>query len=103
MKKIIAISLLAIVLASGLGAHAGPEGENANFLTKGEIRKIDPDTGRVTLRHGPIENLNMPGMTMIFQAVPAEQLSDLQAGDKVRFRASKNNGNFIVTDIEKTQ
>jgi Cu(I)/Ag(I) efflux system protein CusF len=90
MKKIIAISLLA-------------EGENANFLTKGEIRKIDPDTGRVTLRHGPIENLNMPGMTMIFQAVPAEQLSDLQAGDKVRFRASKNNGNFIVTDIEKTQ
>jgi Cu/Ag efflux protein CusF len=103
MKKIIAVSLFASVLASGFGVHAGSEGQDANFLTEGEIRKIDPDTGRVTLRHGPIENLNMPGMTMIFQAVPAEQLSDLQAGDKVRFRASKNNGSFIVTDIEKAQ
>jgi Cu/Ag efflux protein CusF len=103
MKKMIAISLFASVLASGFGVHAGTEDQNANFFTEGEIRKIDQDTGRVTLRHGPIENLNMPGMTMIFQAVPAEQLSDLQAGDKVRFRASKNNGNFIVTEIEKAQ
>ncbi len=103
MKKSIAISLFAIALASGFGVQAATAGQEGKFLTEGEIRKIDQDTGRVTLRHGPIENLSMPGMTMIFQAVPAEQLDDLEAGDKVRFRAVKNNGSFIVTNIEKAE
>jgi Cu(I)/Ag(I) efflux system periplasmic protein CusF len=100
MKKTIALSLLAGLLASGLNVNADTHG---SVFTEGEIRKIDSASGRITLRHGPIENLQMPGMTMMFQAEPANQLEGLQAGDKVRFRAEKDNGNFVVTAIEKAE
>ena len=70
---------------------------------RGEIRKIDLASARVTLRHGPIENLQMQGMTMMFQVMPVEQLEKLESGDKVRFRAVKDNGKLLVTEIEKAE
>lgn len=103
MKKVFAISVFAGLLVSALGASVAMADTSGGFLTEGEIRKIDVATGRVTLRHGPIEDLQMPGMTMMFQAEPAAQLEGLAAGDKVRFRAVKDNGSFIVTDIEKAE
>ncbi|WP_373187219.1 copper-binding protein [Halopseudomonas sp.] len=103
MKKVLAMSLFAGLLASGVGVSLATAGAHDDFLTEGEIRKIDQEKGRVTLKHGPIKNLNMPGMTMMFQAVPASQLEDLEAGDKVKFRAVKDNGNFVVTNLEKVE
>ena len=37
-------------------------------MTDGEIRKVDKEAGKVTIKHGEIKNLDMPGMTMIFTA-----------------------------------
>lgn len=103
MKTIPAIFLAAGLLAGGLSVSQAIAATHDGFLTEGEVRKIDPAAGRVTLRHGPIENLQMPGMTMMFQVVPAAQLEGLEEGDQVRFRAEKDNGNFVVTDIEKAE
>lgn len=103
MKKTLAISLFASMLASGLSVPLAVADTHDGLLTEAEIRKIDTESGRVTLRHGPIENLQMPGMTMMFQAVPVEQLEGLEAGDKVRFRAEKDDGKFVVTTIEKVE
>lgn len=68
--------------------------------TDGEVRKIDKDQGKVTLRHGPVANLDMPGMTMVFKVADAKMLDGLKEGDKVKFSADKVNGAITVTSIE---
>jgi Cu(I)/Ag(I) efflux system periplasmic protein CusF len=68
-------------------------------MTEGEALKVDLDTGKVTLRHGPIENLGMPGMTMMFPVSDKKMLAGIKDGDKVRFRAERRNGTIVVTNI----
>jgi len=68
-------------------------------LTDGEALKVDLNTGKVTLRHGPSENLGMPGMTMMFPVSDRKMLAGIKDGDKVRFRAERRNGTIVVTEI----
>ncbi|PZP90843.1 MAG: hypothetical protein DI587_37365 [Variovorax paradoxus] len=69
-------------------------------MTEGEVRKIDKDNKKITLKHGPIKNLDMPSMTMVFNVNDAALLDKVQAGDKVRFKASGEGGKFTVTDLQ---
>lgn len=69
-------------------------------MTDGEIRKVDKDTGKITIQHGEIKNLDMPGMTMLFQVKDAAMLDTVKPGDKVKFRAEKLGGGIVVTDIQ---
>jgi len=72
-------------------------------LTDGEVRKVDKDAKRITLKHGPIENLEMPAMTMVFQVKDAAMLEQVKAGDQVKFRAEKVGGAFTVVRIERAK
>jgi len=69
-------------------------------LADGEVRKVDKESRKLTLRHGPLKNLDMPGMTMVFQVKDAAMLDQVQAGDKVRFHAEKIDGKFTLTQLE---
>ncbi len=69
-------------------------------MADGEVRKVDKEAGKVTLRHGPIANLEMPGMTMVFKVASPKMLEGLKDGDKVRFTADRVNGAITVTAIE---
>ncbi len=69
-------------------------------MTEGEIRKVDMDNKKITIKHGEIKNLDMPGMTMVFQVKDDAMLSRVKAGDKVRFTAEKMGGAMVVTDIQ---
>lgn len=70
--------------------------------TEGEVRKVDRDTGKITLRHGPIAGeLEMPGMSMVFQVKDRSLLDTLTAGDKVAATISKENGVFYLISAEK--
>lgn len=69
-------------------------------MSDGEIRKIDKETGKVTIKHGEIKNLDMPPMTMVFTAKEKNLLDKVQAGDKVKFVASNEGGKMVVTDIQ---
>lgn len=69
-------------------------------MTDGEIRKVDKDAGKVTIKHGAIKNLDMPGMTMIFTAKEKSLLDKIQAGDKVKFAVINEGGKMVVTDIQ---
>jgi len=69
-------------------------------MTDGEVRRIDKDQGKLTLRHGPIANLDMPGMTMVFRVADPRMLDTLREGDKLRFSAERVNGSITVTAIE---
>lgn len=66
----------------------------------GEVRKVDKAQGKLTLRHGPLQNLDMPAMTMVFKAADPKLLEGLKEGDKVKFSAEKVNGAFTVTAIQ---
>ena len=69
-------------------------------MSDGEIKKVDKDTGRLTIKHGPLENLGMQGMTMLFGVKDAAMLDAVKAGDKVKFAAEKVGGRLVVTQIE---
>lgn len=73
--------------------------ERAVSLTDGEIKKVDKDAGRVTIKHGPLENLGMPGMTMVFGVTDVSVLQSLKAGDKIKFAAGKVDGRIVVTEL----
>jgi Cu(I)/Ag(I) efflux system periplasmic protein CusF len=69
-------------------------------MAEGEVRKVDKDAKKITIKHGPLENLDMPAMTMVFQVKDPALLDKVKAGDKVRFHAEKAGGAFLVTQIE---
>ena len=69
-------------------------------MTDGEVRKIDMEAGKLTLKHGEIKNLDMPGMTMVFMVKDKAMLDKLKAGDKIKFKAINDAGKLTVTDIQ---
>jgi Cu(I)/Ag(I) efflux system protein CusF len=69
-------------------------------LADGEIRKVDKDNKKLTIKHGPLRSLDMPGMTMVFGVKEDAMLDQVQAGEKVRFQAEKIDGKIVVTAIE---
>lgn len=97
------IFLLA-ALAAAQPVHAegepSPAAPAASAMSEGVVRKIDAANGKLTLKHGPIANLDMPAMTMVFQVQPATLLNTVKVGDKVRFRAEFSNGAYIVTVLQ---
>lgn len=72
-------------------------------MAEGEIRKVDMDTKKITIKHGEIKNLDMPGMTMVFQVKDPALLNKAKTGDKVRFKAEKSGTAFVVTDIQSAK
>lgn len=88
-------------LAAALGALLLSTGLAAASPAEGELRKIDEAAGKVTLRHGPIENLGMDAMTMVFRVPEMEMISGLAVGDRVLFEADRVNGAITITRIEK--
>jgi Cu(I)/Ag(I) efflux system protein CusF len=89
LHRILGTLLLSL---SALAAHAQS--------VEGEVKKIDLDAGKVTLKHGEIKNLDMPAMQMAFRVSDPAWLKRLQVGDKVTFTADKVNGQFTVTAID---
>lgn len=69
-------------------------------LSTGEIRKIDLEARKITIKHGPLESLEMPAMTMAYRVRDLGLVEGLQAGDAVRFQAERLGSVFIVTRIE---
>ena len=68
--------------------------------TDGEVRKVDKDAGKITVKHGAIENLGMPPMTMVFHAADPAMLDKVKEGEKVRFKADRVQGALTITEIE---
>ena len=96
MKKLlVALKLACLVAALGLSAAVG-----AAPVTDGEVRKIDKEQGKVTLKHGPIANLEMPAMTMVFRVADPKLLDRIKEGDKVTFAADRVNGAITITTID---
>lgn len=88
-----ALAALALGLGLIVSAHAQ--------AVDGEVKKVDPEAGKITLKHGEIKNLDMPAMQMSFRVSDPNWLKTLQVGDKVKFTADKVGGQFTITTLEK--
>jgi Cu/Ag efflux protein CusF len=72
-------------------------------MTEGTVKKLDKSAGKLTIAHGPLENLGMPSMTMVFRAKDAAMLDQVKAGDKIRFTAERIGGAFTVIALEPAE
>ena len=72
-------------------------------MVEAEVRKVDLENKKISLKHGEIKNLDMPSMTMVFQVKNTAMLENIKAGDKVMFTADKVDGAFMVMSIEKAK
>ena len=72
-------------------------------MVDGEVTKIDEAQGKITLKHGPIKNLDMDSMTMVFRVQDPAMLKQVKVKDKVKFEADRVNGQISVTKIQKSK
>ncbi len=99
----LSLALLAPMAALADDAHHKPVTAAAGAaadMTDAEVRKIDMEAGKVTLKHADIKSLDMPAMTMVFVVKDKALLDKLKAGDKVKFKAINDAGKFTVTEIQ---
>jgi Cu/Ag efflux protein CusF len=99
-STLLIVAALAVPFAGS--AHAEPVASAtapAN-LTAGEVKKVDKEAGKMTIKHGPLANLDMPGMTMVFRVKEPAMLDKVKAGDKINFAAERANGAITVTHLD---
>ena len=100
MAVLLGCLLAATVSRADEKHHQPAAAQESAALSEGEIRRVDKEARKITIRHGPLANLDMPAMTMVFQVRDPAMLDRVKAGDKVRFQAEKVDGAFILTKIE---
>lgn len=100
--KLASVALLgSAALAAGLPGAVWAQAPASDAApTEGEVRKVDMENKKITLRHGAIKNLDMPPMTMVFQVSDPALLDKVKAGDKVSFTATGEGGKYTLTGIE---
>jgi len=106
MNKSIALLAASMIFGSGAVVAAGDHGSKtqatatASEMIDGEVRKIDMDNKKITVKHGEIKNLQMPGMTMVFQVKDPAMLGQVKVGDKIMFAAEKAGGAIVITSMQ---
>lgn len=106
-KKIIFSVSTVLALVSGMAqaqtheghATSGVQAEAASW-TSGEVKKVDVSQKKITIKHEEIKNLQMPGMTMVFNVKNPKLLEGLTTGDSVKFVATQEGERYFVTDIK---
>ena len=97
----LALPMLAAAQSSGdRASHHPAVVAQAAPLVDGEIRRVDKEAKKLTIKHRPIPNIDMPAMTMVFQVKDPAMLDQVKPGDKIRFAADKVGGAYTVTIIE---
>lgn len=88
--------VVSFALLAGVNSYA-----MAEDWASGEIRRLDPDNKRLTIKHGDIKSIDMPPMTMVFYVKESSLLGGLQVKDAVEFQATTEGTKYIVTAIRK--
>jgi len=101
---VITCLLLCAMLPAWADHHEGGRGTanaQAAETVNAEIRKIDAENGKITLKHEALTQFNMGAMTMVFRVEDPSLLASFGVGDKVKFVPAKKNGQFVVQSMEK--
>ncbi|MPW18951.1 RND transporter [Paraburkholderia sp. CNPSo 3157] len=110
-KAIVSILMGCAVVISATAYAAGDTGNMASgeqqgadakdSMSHGEVKKVDSAAGKLTIKHGPLKNLDMEAMTMVFKVKDPAMLSQVKVGDKIDFVAEEINGALTVTKLQK--
>ena len=115
MNAALYIAIATIALSAMTGAAAQQGGHDSHHaatpgtkdaaaastpMTEGEIRKVDKDAKKLTIKHGDLKNLGMPSMTMVFLVKDPAFIDQVKAGDKINFVAEQIGGKLTVTKLE---
>jgi Cu(I)/Ag(I) efflux system protein CusF len=95
-KQMLWAVLMAFSVLCGVAAHADAE----LVMAEGVVRKLDLDNRKITIKHGEIKNLDMPGMTMVFRLQEKINIDSLKSGDKVLFHVEKLDGGYTITELQ---
>lgn len=99
----LAIASATITLAHGQQATDSTKAETSTSMSEGQVKKIDKDAGKITIKHSELKNLEMPPMTMVFRVKDPAMLDQVNAGNTIRFVAEKMGGQLTLTRIEVTK
>src|SRR5687768_9885787 len=97
---LVAAAVLTPPVSAQSSQSAAGSTHSSTAMAEGEVRKVDKDAMKITIKHGPLQSLDMPAMTMVFQVKDPAMLDRVKAGDKVKFEAEKVGGAFVLTKIE---
>ena len=107
MKLVARAAFLAALALSSISASraqaAEAEAATPDPMSAGEVKKVDKGAGKITIKHGPLGNIGMDAMTMVFRVKDPAMLEQVNAGDRIRFIAEQPNGQLTVTQMEKQQ
>ena len=95
-KQMLWAVLMSFSVLCGVAAHADAE----LVMAEGVVRKVDVDNRKITIKHGEIKNLDMPGMTMVFRLQEKINIDSLKSGDKVLFHVEKLDGGYTITELQ---
>jgi Cu/Ag efflux protein CusF len=102
-----AAAFLAPAMAQSAHGHdhmAAVRSASAQAATgQGEVRKIDTENRKVTLKHEASKALGMPAMTMVYQVGGPAVLGNVKVGDKVLFQAATAGGKMTITEMRVVQ
>ncbi|MEM7252289.1 MAG: copper-binding protein [Pseudomonadota bacterium] len=85
--------------ASGLDAMNGAKAPGQSDA-RAVVRSIDVQNKKVKLKHGPIDKLDMPGMTMVFRVRDPALLRQVNEGDEVGITVEIDGTTFYVTGFQ---
>ena len=87
------------------GHHASSETKSAAAasaaLTDGEVRKVDKEAGKITIKHGAMPKFDMPPMTMVYRVKDKAMLDNVKPGDKIKFDVDGVGADSRVVRMEK--
>lgn len=90
---------VALVALASMAAYAAPaQAQQAD--ASGEVRRVDTAKGRVAIKHGPIGDLQLPAMTLVYRVDPV-LLEGIVVGDSVKFTATRQNGEYVIIKLSR--
>jgi Cu(I)/Ag(I) efflux system protein CusF len=93
-----------VLISTGLVALTAAAAVASSHIVDGQVTKIDQSAGKITIKHGPIKSLDMEGgMTMVFRVQDPAALKQVKPGDKIKFEASRVNGQITASNIQKAK
>jgi Cu(I)/Ag(I) efflux system periplasmic protein CusF len=101
IQAVLAVSLALSAATAVYAQSAQTEAAAADSMSTGEVKKVDKSAGKITIKHGPLKNLGMDAMTMVFRVQKPGMLDQIKAGDKLNFIAEQSNGQLTVSRLQK--
>ena len=74
--------------------------KQTTHMAKGVVKKIDTQTGMVTVVHGPVQSMNWPAMTMSFKVKDKMLLNKFADGKEVEFEFAKEGKTYVVKSVK---